>query len=155
VPDNPSRSGPPPPGSPEHLSKTDPRPRARGAPAAPPEPSIDLRAVVAARNARVALLVFNVLTAAALIAWFATQDQPWGFSSFVALLAALLGAGATFLFWRRPTRDHAIAGAAVILFSLVRLGAPGGWTFASAVVILVTGLLATPVVQAAFLLPRS
>jgi hypothetical protein len=96
-----------------------------------------------------------VFTIVVLGAWFARADQPWGFSSFVAVLSALLGTGATALFWRQPTREHAIGGLVVMGLSLVRVGLPTSWTSTSAALITITALLAIPVVQAATVLPRS
>jgi hypothetical protein len=109
----------------------------------------------AARNASYALLAFTILTVIALVAWFASADQPWGFSSFVAVLAAFLGSGATALLWRQPTREHAIGGLVVMGLSLLRVGLPTGWTVFSVALITLTALLAVPLVQAAIVLPRS
>jgi hypothetical protein len=90
-----------------------------------------------------------------LVAWFASADQPWAFSSFVAVLSAFLGVGATGLLWRQPTRQHAYGGLAVMGLSLLRVGLPTNWTSYSVALITITALLAIPVVQAAIVLPRS
>ncbi len=73
----------------------------------------------------------------------------------MAVLSALLGTGATALFWRQPTREHAIGGIAVLLLSVLRVGLPADWGIASVVVLTVTTLLAIPLVHAAIVLPRS
>jgi hypothetical protein len=109
----------------------------------------------AARNAVYALGAFSGLTALALTAWFASADQPWGLASFVTLLA-LLGALATGgLLWRRPLRPYAYAALGVMGFSILRVGLPTQWTWASVALITMTALLAIPVAQAAMVLPRS
>jgi hypothetical protein len=144
----PTPSAPPkPPAKPEKPAKQD-KPAERDKAAATP-------AQRAARNASYALLAFTLLTVLALAAWFASADQPWGFSSFVAVLSALLGTGATALLWRQPTRQHAIGGLAVMGLSLVRVGIPTMWTSYSVALITITALLAIPLVQAAIVLPRS
>jgi hypothetical protein len=135
-----------PPAKPEKLGGQD-KPEQDKAPATP--------AQRAARSASYALLAFTLLTVLALGAWFASADQPWGFSSFVAVLSALLGTGATALLWRQPTREHAIGGIAVMGLSLVRVGLPTMWTSYSVALITITALLAIPLVQAAIVLPRS
>lgn len=126
-------------------------------PLSPSRASRDPEAV--ARHATYALLAFTTLTTLAVAAWFAREDQPWGFASFVALFAALLGAVATALMWRRPTREHAIAGLVVMGLSLVRVGNPLAWATPTIVLvwltlIVITTLLAIPVVQAVIVLPR-
>jgi hypothetical protein len=109
----------------------------------------------AARYATYALLAFTALTVLALAAWFMSEEQPWGFSSFVTVLSALLGTGATALLWRQPTRQHAIGGLVVMGLSLVRVGLPMNWTPTSVALITITALLSIPLVQAAIVLPRS
>jgi hypothetical protein len=135
------------------LAKTDPARRAIAAtPTTSPGPTYAERA---ARNAAYAVLAFTLFTVITLISWFAREDQPWGFSSFVALLSALLGAGATALLWRDPTRQHAIGGLAVMGLSLLRVGFPTSWTGYSFALIALTILLAVPLAQAVIVLPRS
>ena len=107
------------------------------------------------RNATIALLLFTVLTVVSLAAWFSSTDQPWGFASFIAVLAALLGAGTTAFMWRQPTRDHAISGLIVMGLSLLRVGAPATWTLTSLALMAMTALLAIPIVRAVIVLPRS
>jgi hypothetical protein len=129
-------------------------------PSPPPAPPPPRDPAVVARNASYALLAFTTLTTLAVAAWFGREDQPWGFASFVALLSALLGAVATTLMWRRPTREHAIAGLAVMGLSLVRVGNPIAWATPTIALvwltlIAVTTLLAIPVAQAVIVLPRS
>jgi hypothetical protein len=146
------RSAPAP--APSKLPKTDPP---RGAPRA--ESRAASPAERAARNASYALLAFTLFTALALTAWFAREDQPWGFSSFVAVLSTILGSGATALMWRRPTREHAIGGLAVMGLSIVRVGNPFNWATPSIALtclalIAITALLAIPLVQAVIVLPR-
>lgn len=136
--------------------KTDPPARARGSAPSPRAAP----AGRAARDASYALLAFTSLTTLALVAWFARASQPWGFSSFVALLSAFLGSGATTLLWREPTREHAIGGLAVIGLSLARFAGPANWdTTAIALTTLgwitITLLLAIPLVRAVIVLPRS
>ena len=96
-----------------------------------------------------------MFTIVVLGAWFARADQPWGFSSFVAVLSVLLGTGATALLWRQPTRQHAIGGLAVMGLSLLRVGIPTMWTWYSVALITLTALLAIPLVLAAIVLPRT
>src|SRR5580698_3763671 len=83
----------------------------------------------AARNASYALLAFTSLTVLSLVAWFLRADQPWGFASFIAVLTAILGTGATALLWRQPTREHVMAGLAVMAISVLRVGLPSDWTW--------------------------
>ena len=64
--------------------------------------------------------------------------------------------GATALLWRQPTREQsAIGGLVVVGVSVLRVGLPTQWGGASLVVILVTALLAVPLVQAVMVLPRT
>ncbi len=108
-----------------------------------------------ARHATYALFTFTALLVVTLLAYFFRADQPWGFESFIALLSALLGIGATTLFWRTPSRQHALGGIAVFILSLLRVGLPADWGIASVVVLTVTALLLIPLVHAAIVLPRS
>jgi hypothetical protein len=139
---------PPTPASPDGA----PQP---GAPADPTAASKGAPGPLAARSASLALLAFTAITILTLLAYFARVDQPWGFESFVAVLSALLGTGATALFWRQPTREHAMGGLAVMGLSVLRVGLPTQWGVASLVVLTVTVLLAVPLVQAVMVLPRS
>jgi hypothetical protein len=109
----------------------------------------------AIRNAGYALAVFTFATLVVLTAWFGRTPQPWGFESFVALIGALLGLGATVLFWRQPTREYALGGLAAMAISLIRVGFPTNWTGSSFVLVVLTALLAVPLVQVAIVLPRS
>jgi hypothetical protein len=109
----------------------------------------------AVKKATIALLLFTALTVVSLAAWFARTDEPWGFASFIAVLAALLGAGTTAFMWRQPTRDHAISGLIVMGLSLLRVGVPTTWTLTSLALIAATALLAIPIVQAVIVLPRT
>jgi hypothetical protein len=133
--------------------------RAIAAPSPPGAPKTErklgLPAPGAARPAAYALTAFSLFTVVALSAWFAREDQPWGFASFVAVVTAILGVGATALFWRQPTRELAMGALGVMGFSLVRVGLPTTWTASSVALITLTALLAIPVVQAAIALPRS
>jgi hypothetical protein len=109
----------------------------------------------AIRNASYSLVAFTFLTLVTLTAWFGRSPEPWGFASFVALLGALLGIGATVLFWRQPTREYALGGLAALAISLVRVGLPTSWTPTSFVLIAITAVLAVPLAQVVIVLPRS
>ncbi len=109
------------------------------------------------RIAALALVGFTSLTIVTLAAWFARADQPWGIPSFVMLLTAILSAGAAALFRKQPTREHAMGGLVVMVFSLVRVALPASWDapVPSIAIITITALFAIPVVQAVIALPRS
>ena len=54
--------------------------------------------------------------------------------------------------WRSPSRTHALMGIGVLVFSLVRIGLPGDWTWVSFALVAITFLLLMPVVHAAIVL---
>jgi hypothetical protein len=101
------------------------------------------------------MIGFTAITAVTLVAYFARADEPWSFDSFVALLSLLVGGGAAWQLWRQPTRTHAIAGLAVLGFSLLRVGLPAQWGWATLAVFVVTVLFAVPVARAVMILPRT
>jgi len=153
----PPRTSAPPPRPPADSAPT----LLREGPSARPPPGATTTAPSLAifqkvtRNALLALAAFSALTALGLAAWFASSDDPWGFASVIAI-GSLLGALATAaLLWRRPRRNNAYAALGVMGFSILRVGAPTHWTWASVALITFTAVLAIPVVQAAMVLPRS
>jgi hypothetical protein len=112
----------------------------------------DERAKRAALAASLSLLAFATLTTLALVAWFSRAEHPWSWKSIVAMLSAILGLTASALVWRAPSRVHAIAGIAVMVFSLVRVGPPWDWTWVSFALMSVTALMLVPLVNAALVL---
>jgi hypothetical protein len=150
---------PPPSTPPPRPGSAPPKASSKGPP--PPLPpagagdAAPTQAAKVARNASYALTAFTFIIVATLFAWFLRADQPWGFASFIAVLSALLGLGTTFQLWRQPTREHAIAGLAVMGISLLRIGLPSMWSAPSVAILTVTALLAIPLVQAVMVLPRS
>jgi hypothetical protein len=106
-----------------------------------------------ARYAAIAMLVLAGLTLIGLAAFFVSTADPWTWRSLVALATlpfCLLCAG---LLWRAPTRENAGAALLVIGFSLARIGLPSDWTRATYVLLVITILVAAPVVWAARTLP--
>jgi hypothetical protein len=106
----------------------------------------------AALIASMALLLFGALTALALVAWFQKSPGAWNWKS-VLTVASVAGAVATSaLVWRMPSRIHAILGIVVMLGSLLRIGPPAEWTWASFALVAVTFVLLMPLVHAAIVL---
>lgn len=106
----------------------------------------------AALFASIALLSFSALTGFALIGWFYRAEMPWNWKSVLAVGCAVLAVTTSALVWRAPTRMHAIMGIAVMLFSLLRIGPPGDWTWVSFALVAVTFILLMPLVHAAIVL---
>jgi hypothetical protein len=102
--------------------------------------------------AALSLVLFAILTGLALAAWFATVPEPWSWKAVIAVLCALLALVTAVLVWRTPTRTHALLGAGVLALSLVRVGKPDEWNWASWTLIMLTGLLIVPLVHAAIVL---
>jgi hypothetical protein len=98
------------------------------------------------------LLLFSVLTAAALFAWLAHAAEPWSWRAVLTMLTAMSGLSASVLIWRTPSRLTCWAGVAVMALSLVRVGFPGDWTWVSFTLLMVTVLLMIPLVHAALVL---
>lgn len=59
---------------------------------------------------------------------------------------------ASALLWRAPSRGHAMFGVLVMLMSLLRIGAPAEWTWASFALVALTFVLLMPLVHAAIVL---
>jgi hypothetical protein len=108
----------------------------------------------AAFLASIALLCFSALTAFALIGWFARSEFPWNWKSVLAVGCSILAVTTSALVWRAPTRMHAIMGIAVMVFSLLRIGPPGDWTWVSFALVAVTFVLLMPLVHAVIVLPN-
>jgi hypothetical protein len=106
----------------------------------------------AAILASLALLAFGALTALALIGWFQRSDMPWNWKSVLAVGCSVLAVTTSALVWRAPTRMHAMLGIGVMLFSLLRIGPPGDWTWVSFALVAVTFILLMPLVHAAIVL---
>jgi len=106
----------------------------------------------AALFASIALLSFSALTGFALIGWFYRAEMPWNWKSVLAVGCAILAVTTSALVWRAPTRMHAIMGIGVMLFSLLRIGPPGDWTWVSFALVAVTFILLMPLVHAAIVL---
>lgn len=106
----------------------------------------------AALLASIALLCFGALTTIALIGWFQQSDVTWSWKSVLTLGCSILAVTTSALVWRAPTRTHAIMGIAVMLFSLVRIGLPGDWTWRSFALVAGTFVLMMPLVHAAIVL---
>ena len=106
----------------------------------------------AAFLASIALLTFSALTGFALIGWFARAEVAWSWKSVLAIGCAVLAVTTSALVWRAPTRMHAIMGIGVMLFSLLRIGPPGDWTWVSFALVAVTFVLLMPLVHAAMTL---
>ena len=104
------------------------------------------------RAAALSLLGFSLFTTLVLAAWFKSVDEPWGWKSVVAIFCAALGLTTSVLVWRAPSRTHVLAGLAVMLLSLARVGGPGGWGWVSFALLVITLALTIPVVRAAIVL---
>jgi hypothetical protein len=99
------------------------------------------------------MLVLAALTLVGVAAYFFSAPEPWTWRSLVALATlpfCVLCAG---LLWRAPTRENAGAALLVIGFSLLRIGPPSDWTRATCVLVVVTIVIAAPVLWAARTLP--
>ena len=107
----------------------------------------------AALLASIALLIFGALTAFALVGWFTRADVAWNWKSVLAFGCAVLAVTTSALVWRAPTRMHAVMGIAVMVFSLLRIGPPGDWTWVSFALVAVTFVLLMPLVHAVIVLP--
>ena len=106
----------------------------------------------AALIASIALLFFSALTAFALVGWFYRNEAPWNWKSVLAVGCALLAATTSALVWRAPSRAHAVLGIVVMLVSLLRIGPPIEWTWASFALVAITFVLLMPLVHAAIVL---
>ena len=94
-----------------------------------------------------------MITTVALIAWFARIDDPLQWQAVVAVLSAALGLTAAALVWRAPTRLHVKGALGVLGFSILRIGPPSDWTWTTLTVLVITGLLAIPLVRLLRALP--
>jgi len=103
--------------------------------------------------ASLALLAYSTLTAVALAAYFARTTQAWTYNSVLATVSCVLGVVASAIVWRFPSRLALIAGMAVMLSSLLRVGPFNEWTWVSFTMLAVTTLLLVPLVHALVLLP--
>ncbi len=103
--------------------------------------------------ASVALLAFSMLTLVALAAWISRVPQPWTWKAVLAVLCAVLGVVASFFVFRFPSREALVGGIAIMALSLLRVGPMAEWTWASVALIVVTLLLAAPLVHALLRLP--
>ena len=106
----------------------------------------------AALLASIALLCFSALTGFALVGWFYRNPQPWTWKSVLTACCALGGIMASALVWRAPSRAYAMLGVLVMLLSLLRIGSPAEWTWASFVLVALTFVLLMPLVHAAIVL---
>lgn len=106
----------------------------------------------AALLASVALLCFSALTGFALVGWFHRSEFPWTWKGLLAIACAILAVTMSALLWRAPTRMHAVMGIGVMLFSLLRIGAPGDWTWVSFALVAITFVLLMPLVHAVIVL---
>ena len=102
--------------------------------------------------ASASLLAFTSLTTFALVGWFFQPGVTLTWKSMLALGCMGLGATTSMLMWRSPSRTHAFMGSGVLVFSLVRIGPPGDWTWVSFALVAITFLLLMPVVHAAIVL---
>ena len=107
-----------------------------------------------ANYAAIAMLVLAALTILGLAAYFAKAGDPWGWRGLVALATVPFCLVCAGLLWKLPTRENAGASLLVIGFSLVRIGLPSEWTTATLVLVLLTAVIAAPVVWAARVLPQ-
>ena len=87
------------------------------------------------------------MTTIALGAWFYSAAHPWSWRTIVALVCDALALAASALVWRAPSRTHAVAGAAIMVLSLVRV--VGAWTIASVMLFVITAVLLVPLARAA------
>jgi hypothetical protein len=120
-----------------------------------PGPRLEVEDQVSKRAAflaSLALLFFGALTGFALVGWFYRSEAPWNWKSVLAVGCAILAVTMSALVWRVPTRLHAIMGIAVMLFSLLRIGPPGDWTWVSFALVAGTFILLMPLVHAAIVL---
>ncbi len=103
--------------------------------------------------ASLSLLGFSAFTGIALAAWFARAENPLGWKSVVAMVSVAFGVTTAALVWRAPSRNHVFAGIGVMVFSLLRIGSPSDWTWASYALVALTTLLLIPLVHAVIILP--
>jgi hypothetical protein len=106
----------------------------------------------AALLASISLLVFSSLTTFALIGWFFRADSALTWKSLLTAGCMLLGGTTSGLMWRTPSRTHAFMGIGVMVFSLMRIGPPGDWTWVSFALVAITFILLMPLVHAAIVL---
>ncbi len=106
----------------------------------------------AAITASLALLCFSALTAFALVGWFYRNPAPWTWKSILAVACSTGAITASALVWKSPSRGTAMLGIMVMLASLVRIGPPVEWTWASFALVAVTFVLLMPLVHAAIVL---
>ncbi len=100
-----------------------------------------------------ALMFFSALTTFALIGWFkGAGGAVWTWKSVLTLGCTIVAAAASGLVWSAPSRRHAFLGIGVMLFSLLRIGGPSGWTWVSFAIVAMTFVLLMPLVHAAMVL---
>ena len=113
-------------------------------PVRPPKPAL---------YAAIAMAVLAGITTIGVLAYFTRTTDPWTWRGLVALATIPFSLVCAGLLWRAPTRENAGAALLVIAFSLVRVGLPAEWTGATYVLMLLTVIIAAPVVWAARSLP--
>ena len=106
----------------------------------------------AALLASISLLVFSCLTSFALVGWFYRADVAFTWKSVLTAGCMLLGGTTSMLMWRSPSRTHAFMGIGGMVFSLLRIGTPGEWTWVSFALVAITFILLMPLVHAAIVL---
>lgn len=102
--------------------------------------------------ASIALLCFSALTALALVNWVHLSPTPWIWQSVLSAGCAVLGVIVSWLVWQKPTRQHVLMGGAVMIASLLRIGAPAHWSWVSFALVAATFVLLMPLVYAATVL---
>jgi hypothetical protein len=107
-----------------------------------------------ARWAAIALLVHSLMLCAGLVALFAQSAAPWSWRTLLSLMAVTFSLTTGALVWRAPTRSHVLAGLAVLLLGLLRVGPVESWGAATYAIVIVTAILIVPLARALWLVPR-
>ena len=118
-----------------------------------PDTTGPVRPPTPALYAAIAMAALAALTTVGVLAYFTRATDPWTWRGLVALATIPFSLVCAGLLWRAPTRENAGAALLVIAFSLVRVGLPAEWTGATYVLMLLTVIVAAPVVWAARSLP--
>jgi hypothetical protein len=99
-----------------------------------------------------ALLLFGALLGVPLSAWLQRASEPMSWKALLTIACMLGSFASSAAVWRAESRLAAIAGLAVMLASIARVGAPADWTGYSFLMIAGTFVLIVPVLHASLTL---